>query len=150
MGIQRDKVVQIGILTRDVKAATEKWAKFLGVPVPAPKRTMAYDKTQCNYKGKRCDGLIDQTQFFFGNIQVELIQPVGDEPSIWRECLDRDGEGLHHIAFAVKNMAECIKETEDMGYPLWQKGEYVKGRYAYMDALADMKIIIEYLENDDQ
>ena len=149
MGIKTDKVVQIGILTRDAKAAAEKWAKFLGVPVPKLQRTSSYDETKCTYKGKRCDGLIDQAMFSFGNIEVELIQPVGDEPSIWRECLDRDGEGLHHIAFAVKNMAECVKETEKMGYSLMQKGEYHKGRYAYMDALADMKIIIEYLEHDD-
>ena len=150
VGIQTDKVIQIGILTRDIKAAAEKWAKFSGVQASEIKRTRSYELTKCTYKGKRCDGQIDLVKFVFGNIEVELIQPVGDEASVWRECLDRDGEGLHHIAFEVKNMAECIKETEGMGYALLQKGETEKGRYAYMDASADMKTIIEYLEYDNR
>jgi pimeloyl-CoA synthetase len=32
--------------------------------------------------------------------------------------------------------------------PLLQKGEYTGGRYAYIDASRDLKVIIELLEND--
>jgi methylmalonyl-CoA/ethylmalonyl-CoA epimerase len=34
--------------------------------------------------------------------------------------------------------------------PLLQKGEYTGGRYAYIDTLRDLKVIIELLENDKQ
>jgi catechol 2,3-dioxygenase-like lactoylglutathione lyase family enzyme len=148
MAIDKTKVVQIGILAHDVVEATAKWAKFLGVEAPKPSVTDGYEKTKAVYQGKPCHGLIYQTAFRFGNIEIEIIQPYDNTPSIWRECLDRDGEGLHHIAFAVKDMAGSISEAEASGYSLLQKGEYTGGRYAYMDAIADMKIILEFLEND--
>ncbi|MDR1903670.1 MAG: VOC family protein [Treponema sp.] len=148
MAIDKTKVVQIGILARDVKETTAVWCKFLGLEMPEIFKTDGYEKTRAWFKGGPCHGLIYQSMFNFNNIQVEIIQPVDGTPSIWRECLDRDGEGLHHISFAVKNMPAAIGEAESLGFPLIQKGEYTGGRYAYMDAIGSMKIILEFLEND--
>ncbi len=66
----------------------------------------------------------------------------------WREDLDRKGEGVHHIAFQVKGMKEKLAALDAEGMPLLQKGEYTGGRYAYVDAVKDLKVIIELLEND--
>ena len=85
--------------------------------------------------------------FHFDNIEVEVIQPADDAPSIWRECLDRDGEGLHHISFAVKNMAENLARW-GYRYAGPTKGEYPNGRYAYLDTLSNLKVILEFLEGD--
>lgn len=147
--IDKSKVVQIGILVHDVNKAAETWASFLGVEVPPITVSDGYDKTGALFRGEPCDARLYQAFFYFDNIDIEIIQPVDDTPSIWRECLDRDGEGLHHISFRVKNMGENVKDCERMGYKTLQKGEYTGGRYAYMDALANLKIILEYLEDDD-
>ena len=148
-GIDKSKIVQIGILVHDVNKAAADWAAFLGVETPPVLVSDGYDKTGAIFRGESCDARLYQAFFNFNNIQVELIQPVDDTPSIWRECLDRDGEGLHHISFRVKNMAENMKDSEKLGYKTLQNGEYTGGRYAYMDALANLKIILEYLEDDD-
>jgi len=39
-----------------------------------------------------------QAFFELGSVQIELIQP-DENPSVWREDLDKNGEGIHHIAF---------------------------------------------------
>ena len=39
--------------------------------------------------------------FDLENIQLELIQPNGVK-STWQDFLDEHGEGIHHIAFPVK------------------------------------------------
>jgi catechol 2,3-dioxygenase-like lactoylglutathione lyase family enzyme len=148
MAINKKSIKQIGILVHDIHEATEKWAKFLGVPAPEVQKTPDYEISHAAYRGKRCNGLIWQSIFEFENIQLELIQPVDNEKSIWRECLDRDGEGLHHLAFRVDGMSAAVKEAEDSGYPQLQKGDWVGGRYSYQDALGDMKIIFEFLEFD--
>ena len=142
------RVIQIGILSHDVRAAAKKWADFLQVPVPEIEVSPGYEKSQAVYRGKPCEGLLYQAFFDFENIQVEIIQPADDTPSIWRECLDRDGEGLHHISFGVKNMAGNLEACEKLGFSVLQKGEYTGGRYAYLDALGSLKIILEFLEND--
>ena len=78
---------------------------------------------------------------------MELIEP-DHNASTWRESLDKNGEGLHHIAFVVEGLNEKVTALERKGMPLLQKGEYTGGRYAYIDTLRDLKVIIELLEND--
>jgi hypothetical protein len=148
MAINKKKIKQIGVLVHDIHEATAKWAKFLGVPEPPITQTPGWDISKATYKGKRCDAGILQSIFEFENIQFELIQPIGNDKSVWRECLDRDGEGLHHLAFEVEGMGDAVKEAEAAGYPQWQKGDWVGGRYSYQDAYGDLKMVLEFLEFD--
>ena len=142
------RVVQIGILSHDVRTTAQKWADFLHVDVPEIEISDGYEKSRALYRGQPCHARLYQAFFHFDNIEVEVIQPADDAPSIWRECLDRDGEGLHHISFAVKNMAENLARCEAAGMPVLQKGEYPNGRYAYLDTLSNLKVILEFLEDD--
>lgn len=146
--IDTDNIRQIGILTNDIEQATRQTAVFLKSPVPAIMTSQGYEQTRAVYRGAPCTARIYQSFFNLENIQIELIQPMDDTPSIWKECLDKDGEGLHHIAFQVKNMAEAIADLEAQGVPLLQKGEYPGGRYAYLDDREKRKVIVELLEND--
>ena len=82
-----------------------------------------------------------------GSLQLELIEPDNNK-STWRESLDKNGEGPHHIAFVVEGMKDKIAALERNQMPLLQRGEYAGGRYAYIDTLGDLKVIIELLEND--
>ena len=66
----------------------------------------------------------------------------------WRQDLDKNGEGFHHIAFIVKGMKEKIEICGKEGYKLIQTGEYTGGRYAYIDATEKLKLMLELLEND--
>ena len=88
--------------------------------------------------------------FDFGGLQVEYIEP-NEAPSVWRDHLRRHGEGVHHIAFGVKGMNKAIERCEQWGMTLEQKGEYRRGngRYAYLNALEDLKIFVELLESDE-
>jgi methylmalonyl-CoA/ethylmalonyl-CoA epimerase len=76
-----------------------------------------------------------------------LIEP-DQNPSIWRELLNKNGEGPHYIAFEIEGMKDKIAVLERNQMQLLQQGEYTGGRYAYVDTLRDLKVIIELLEND--
>jgi methylmalonyl-CoA/ethylmalonyl-CoA epimerase len=84
---------------------------------------------------------------FFG-MPVPQWHWTDGKPSTWREFLDRNGEGVHYIAFVVSGMRERTEKLESMGFPLVQKGESTGGRYAYFDTAAGLKTILELLEND--
>lgn len=148
-GIDKTRCIQIGILVHNVEEASKEWAKFFGVEVPEVKVTDGYDETQATYKGEPCQGILRQAFFNFDNIQIELIQPADEQPSIWRDCLDRDGEGVHHISFGAKNTAGFLANCKAKGYDTLQTGEFYHGRYAYLDSFQKMKVIIETLEMDD-
>lgn len=140
-------VTQIGILVHDIEKASQAFADFLGVEKPPWSMTDTVDQARTEYRGQRTAARAKLAFFDLGSIQLELIEP-DQGPSTWRESLDRNGEGPHHIAFEVEGMKEKIAALEGKQMPLLQKGEYTGGRYAYIDTLKDLKVIVELLEND--
>ncbi len=140
-------VVQIGIVVKDIEKTGRKYAEFLGMDLPTLKVTATVDKTRAEFKGRPMAGRTKQMIFRLENIEIELLEPDEGE-STWREFLDSSGEGVHHIAFRIKDMKEKTGLLEKDGIELVQKGEYIGGRYAYMDSVQDLKVMIELLEND--
>ncbi len=141
-------ITQIGILTPDIQASKAAWEKFLSLPPQPVTESEGYEKTHATYRGSPLHGRIYQVCFNFENIELELIQPISDTPSYWKECLDQNGPGIHHISFAVKNMEECIADCESLGLSMTQKGDFPGGSYAYLDAQDSMHIVLELLEKD--
>ena len=141
-------VTQVGILVNDIEKSSQDYANFLGVEKPNWILTDGYDKAQSEYMGKPSNARAKLAFFQVGqNLSIELIEP-DNEPSTWRDDLNKNGEGVHHIALVIKGMAEKIEICERNGMPLLQKGEYTGGRYAYIDAKSSLKTLIELLEND--
>ena len=140
-------ITQIGILVHDIEKTSQAYADFFGMEKPPWSLTDAAEKAQTQYRGKRTEARAKLAFFDMGSLQLELIEP-DHNPSTWRESLDKDGEGPHHIAFLIQGMKEKIAILERKQLPLLQKGEYTGGRYAYIDMLGDLKVIIELLEND--
>ena len=73
---------------------------------------------------------------------------MDDTPSVWLEYLEKNGEGLHHIAFGCKNMKETTERLAGEGFPTVARGEYKGGRYAYVDSTDQLTLMLELLEND--
>ena len=149
--IGSNKVTQVGFIVKDIVASKKKFAAFLGLPEPEHFLAGDYEITQTEVEGKPAPDANSYLAFFDvgENLQLELIQPNGVK-STWQDHLDKHGEGMHHIAFFVKDMKKQLKACEDFGMPCVQKGEYGdgSGRYAYVDGLKDLKCIIELLESD--
>lgn len=141
-------VTQIGIIVKDINQAAQKYASFLGLPLPAIVETDGLEKSQATFRGKPCPARAKLAFFKVGQtLDIELIEPDG-QPSVWQEFLDTKGEGVHHIAFGIKDTAAHTEKLEKLGIPLLQKGEYEGGRYAYFDSTKDLKLMFETLEND--
>jgi methylmalonyl-CoA/ethylmalonyl-CoA epimerase len=142
-------ITQIAILVHDIEKTSKAFGDFLGVEKPQWSITDSVDKAQTQYRGKPSEARAKLAFFDMGSLQLELIEP-DHNPSTWRESLDKNGEGPHHIAFEIEGMKDKIAALERNQMPLLQKGEYTGGRYAYIDTLRDLKVIIELLENDKQ
>ena len=141
-------VTQVAILVHDIEKTAQVYADFLGVPKPNIQITDPIEKSKATYKGKPTPARTKLAFFKVGpSLELELIQP-DNEPSTWRDDLNRKGEGVHHIAFQIKGMKEKVSALEQEKIRLLQSGEYTGGRYAYMDSTRDLKVILELLEND--
>lgn len=139
-------VTQIGIIVKDIDKVSQDYADFFGVKKPKWNWTDGYEKSHAEFNDKPSDARAKLAFFDMGQLQIELIEP-DNNPSTWREFLDTHGEGVHHIAFFVKDMDEKIKVLKKNEMPLIQKGDYEGGRYAYIDTFSKLKVITELLEN---
>lgn len=140
-------VMQVGLIVRDIEARARAWSQILGLPMPEILITDTYERAQTEYQGQRSDARARLAFFHLGQVDLELIEPLG-EPSTWNDQLTAHGDSLHHIAFVIKGMEEKRAYLNAAGLPLIQRGEYPGGRYAYFDGVAQLGAIIELLEND--
>jgi methylmalonyl-CoA/ethylmalonyl-CoA epimerase len=140
-------ITQIGILVNDIEKVSQAYADFFGIAKPEAIITDAVEKAETDYMGSPSEARAKLAFFNMGSLQLELIEP-DQHPSTWRNHLNEHGEGPHHIAFVIEGMKEKITLLESKGFPLQQKGEYTGGRYAYLDTVKELKVLIELLEND--
>ena len=62
-----------------------------------------------------------KTAFFkVGETKLELLESTDPEGPIGK-FLEKKGEGVHHIAFAVKDLEKVLTETEEKGIRLIDK-----------------------------
>lgn len=146
------QMVQVGFVVKDIETTKIKFAKLFDVAPPdtisANRGEEHFHVTQTNYLGQPCPKADAKLAFFEvgGAMAIELIEP-NEEPSVWRDWLDKHGEGIHHLAFVVKDMDQAIKACEGFGMETMQTGNFAAGdgAYAYMDAGKDLKTVIELL-----
>lgn len=142
-------VAQVGLIVKNVEESKRKWAEFLGVEIPETQPIGDYAVIKTEYKGEPAPKAYCWMAFFDvgPGLQLELIQP-NEEPSTWRDYLEQNGEGIHHIAFQVKDSKLAVKNAEASGLKLIQRGIYGdgSGEYNYLDA-PDLKCIIEFLQS---
>jgi len=62
-----------------------------------------------------------KTAFFMvGQTKIELLESTDPEGPIGK-FIEKKGEGIHHMAFAVKNLEQALQETESNGVTLIDK-----------------------------
>jgi len=148
--IDTNVVTQIAIVVKDIEETKKKYAEFFGVQPPPTIPPGPYEVIRTTYKGEPApDAGCFKVFFDVGpNVALELIQPNGVK-STWQDHLDEHGEGVHHIAFNVKDMESKVRVCEELGIEVVQRGIFSNksGEYAYLDTSADLKCIIELLEN---
>ena len=144
--IESKKVAQVAVIVKDIDKASKAWASVLGMPVPEISIAEGHESRPTQYKDKPTDAKCKLAFLRMENLQIELIQPLGGK-STWQEYLDKKGEGLHHIAFNVKDINNIEKKFAAIKMPTDQRGGWNGGAYSYVDASADLGCILELLEN---
>ncbi len=144
-----DAIAQICFVTDDLDASSRWFADLVGKEMPAETRAAVPEIAKATYKGQPATVSCRIRMFKFGNIDFELLEP-GPEPSAWRDFLERNGPGCHHIAFRTRNLPEKHLYLESKGHGLLQRGEtrLGVGRYAYYDTEPQLGALFEMLERD--
>jgi len=99
-------IEHIGIAVADLKQAIDMYEKVFGLKcysieeVPEQKVRTAF--------------------LMLGQTKIELLESTDPEGPIGK-FITKKGEGIHHIAFAVKNIEEQLRHAEENGVQLIDK-----------------------------
>lgn len=145
-GLSRFSFCQVGLIVRDIERSARAYSQALGLPMPEIFLTDPLEVAHTVYRGKPSEGRAKLAFFHLGQVSIELIEPVGG-PSTWQEFLDTKGEGVHHLAFQVKDTGQVVEFLAGQGISVIQQGDYTGGRYTYLDATQSLAVILELLEN---
>ena len=140
-----NRISQIALVVKDVEKTAQAFADVLGVETPQWSLTDPSEKAHTLYHGQPTEARAKLAFFHLENITIELIEPVGG-PSTWAEALEKNGEGVHHIAFNVADTEQVSQDLGDKAMPLAQTGDYTGGRYAYIDSGYRLGVVIELLQ----
>ena len=131
--IDGKKVCQIALVVEDIDKTITEYAKLFGVPKPdifeVPDEAIA--NTQ--FRGEKSKTRAKLAVFDLGQVVLEITQP-DEEPSSWKDFLDKNGDGVHHIAFMVDDRDSVVKYFEDNEMPIRHYGEYEGGNYTVFDS----------------
>lgn len=138
------RVTQVAMVVKDADAVAKVFAKIFGVEVPEGRLTDPYEKGHTTFMDEPTEARSKLIFFEMENLQIELIEPDG-KPSTWQQYLDDHGEGIHHIAFFVKDMEGELTRLGEIGMNLEQRGQYTGGEYAYLNGGELLPCIFELL-----
>ena len=108
------RITQVGIIVQDIEAKARAWAELLGLPVPEIMISDAYELARTEHNGKPSHARAKLAFFHLGQVDLELIEPIG-RPSTWQDQLDERGDSLHHIAFEIEGMSKKVAYLEAKG-----------------------------------
>ncbi len=127
--------------------------EHIGIAVKNLDEAIKYYEEVLNLKCYAIEEVEDQkvkTAFFkVGDTKIELLEPTSPESPI-AKFIEKKGEGIHHIAFAVKDISNSIKEVESKGINLIDK-QPRKGAeglsIAFLHPKSTLGVLTEFCEN---
>lgn len=139
-----NSIVEICYVTNDMDASIDYWVNTMGAgPFFVGDMELTEDQF---YRGKPCEQSIRVAFGCSGGVVIELVQPLRDLPSIFKEVLDSTGPGYHHIMRRM-DYDEGFKLYSDLGYELGLECVLPSGeRCALFDARKDTGGFIEIME----
>lgn len=144
--LENSVMIQIGIVVRDCAKSAAHYADLLGVEKPQVCMLANDAIANTHYRGVPSKAYAKGAFLNLGpQVQLEIIEPVG-APSTWQEFLDKNGPGVHHIAFKTANMKDATAMLQKKGMPLVQCGEWAGGRYGYFDSAPQLGVVLEMLQ----
>lgn len=98
--------------------------EHIGIAVKNLEESIKYYENVLGLKCYAIEEVVDQkvkTAFFMvGQTKIELLESTSEEGPI-AKFIEKKGEGIHHMAFAVENLAGSLKEVEEKGVQLIDK-----------------------------
>lgn len=140
-------LAQISVIVKDLQATMRRYVEVAGIGPWAVYEFGPPAVTNVRLRGKEVTFNALIAIAWTGESMWELIQPVDGE-SIYQEFLDQGGDGMHHVLIrhAGHDMDAAIAAFAKHGSEVVMSFERGGTRFAYIDAMRDMKMVLEVFQ----
>lgn len=100
----------------------------------------------CLYRGREAE--LDHSSAYgqWGEVMVEFVQQNNDGPSVFRDMYPDGGEGMHHVALIVDDIAVSMRVFEEAGHDTGLYAEVGDMAFAMMDCRRSLGHFVELYE----
>jgi len=138
------EVMQLAFVPEDFDAAVKHWTQVMGV---GPFFLMEGIHLEgMKYRGEPTDAVFDLALAYWGDLQIELIRPRDDHPSIYTGKFADVGGGLHHVCILVDDIEEAYRVCGEQGAEIVIEGSLGDSRVIYVDPGQGPGSLVEILQ----
>ena len=94
------RISHIGIAVRDLDAAVKLYEQVFGLRI-AHRWVAGADR-------------MEAASLRIGDLEIELMQPLEEDSPVGR-FIARRGEGIHHVAYRVEDVADALDRAREAG-----------------------------------
>ena len=146
-GLNLPRVGQLGIISPDIHGALPGVAAAFNMhtwyePQYAEKRFFI--------EGEAVDLDFNLMFAYSGGLQIEIIEENSQKAAIFKDHLDKQGQGIHHLGFFIADMGAKLKVAEQLGLKNLFEGQFTTAgggsvHFAYLDTRQQCGIILEII-----
>ena len=112
-GQPENGIIQHAYVVEDIRKAIDQWVSLLRVgPWFLIER---FGGGNARYHGGPSHAESALAMSFAGHMNIELIQPVNDAPSVYWDTIKKRGYGFHHWGVATSNFDATMRSTRSAG-----------------------------------
>jgi methylmalonyl-CoA/ethylmalonyl-CoA epimerase len=129
-----DRIDHVGVAVSDLEAGIALYEGTLGMPLAYRERVESQG--------------VEAALLDVGEGHVELLQPLGPETVVGK-FIERRGEGLHHVAYAVEDIDATLRRLKGAGVELIDERarDGIRGsRVAFLQPEATGRVLTEIVE----
>ena len=101
-----NKIEHIGIAVKNLEEAISYYEKIFGL--------------KCYAIEEIADQKVKTAFFMVGETKIELLEATSEDSPV-AKFIEKKGEGVHHLAFAVEGLSSLLPELENKGIQLIDK-----------------------------
>ena len=99
-------IEHLGIAVKSLEEAIPYWENVLGL--------------KCYAIEEVADQKVKTAFFMIGQTKIELLEPTSEESTI-AKYIEKRGQGVHHVAFAVEGIEDAVADATEKGVQLIDK-----------------------------
>ncbi len=137
---------QIAYVVDDIDRSMAAWSKYSQVSPFLVTRNAA-PLSNAYYRGQRARTTRVNIAFaYIGDMQLELIEQIGDTPGLYKEAIDAQRDGVHHYAVLVEDFPSAYDWALDNSFDaVIDAGVDGIARMSYLERPSD-GLILEVIE----